>query len=109
MANHMSWNDLLQDMSKELNIAHMKIEELQMQKERIKIKKRKYRKRRITFMEQVEKGFYNFLKSPFKSQEVIHMPKDVLKKYPSGITIHDAILLYKRMLKDPKYRDIKVN
>ena len=37
------------------------------------------------------------------------MPKDVLKKYPSGITIHDAILLYKRMLKDPKYRDIKVN
>ena len=67
MANHMSWNDLLQDMSKELNIAHMKIEELQMQKERIKIKKRKYRKRRRTFIEQVEKGFYNFLKSPFKS------------------------------------------
>ena len=67
MANQMSWNDLLQDMSKELNIAHMKIEELQMQKERIKIKKRKYRKRRRTFMEQVEKGFYNFLKSPFKS------------------------------------------
>ena len=67
MANQMSWNDLLQDMSKELNIAHNKIEELQMQKERIKIKKRKYRKRRKTFMQQVEKGFYNFLKSPFKS------------------------------------------
>ena len=45
MANQMSWNDLLQDMSKELNIAHNKIEELQMQKERIKIKKRKYTKR----------------------------------------------------------------
>ena len=67
MANQMSWNDLLQDMSKELNIAYNKIEELQMQKERIKIKKRKYRKRRKTFMQQVEKGFYNFLKSPFKS------------------------------------------
>ena len=63
MANQMSWNDLLQDMSKELNIAYNKIEELQMQKERIKIKKRKYRKRRKTFMQQVEKGFYNFLKS----------------------------------------------
>ncbi len=67
MANQMSWNDLLQDMSKELNIAHNKIEELQMQKERIKIKKRKYTKRSKTFMQQVEKGFYNFLKSPFKS------------------------------------------
>mgnify|MGYP003125978878 FL=1 len=67
MADQISWNDLLQDMSKELNIAHNKIEELQMQKERIKIKKRKYRKRRKTFMQQVEKGFYNFLKSPFKS------------------------------------------
>ena len=67
MANQMSWNDLLQDMSKELNIAYNKIEELQMQKERIKIKQRKYRKRRKTFMQQVEKGFYNFLKSPFKS------------------------------------------
>tara|TARA_R100000664_G_scaffold29315_1_gene41138 strand:- start:5212 stop:5415 length:204 start_codon:yes stop_codon:yes gene_type:complete len=67
MADQMSWNDLLQDMSKELNIAYNKIEELQMQKERIKIKKRKYRKRRKTFMQQVEKGFYNFLKSPFKS------------------------------------------
>jgi len=67
MADQISWNDLLQDMSKELNIAHNKIEELQMQKKRIKIKKRKYRKRRKTFMQQVEKGFYNFLKSPFKS------------------------------------------
>jgi len=67
MANQMSWNDLLQDMSKELNIAYNKIEELQMQKERIKIKKRKYTKRSKTFMQQVEKGFYNFLKSPFKS------------------------------------------
>ena len=67
MANQMSWNDLLQDMSNELNIAHNKIEELQMQKERIKIKKRKYTKRSKTFMQQVEKGFYNFLKSPFKS------------------------------------------
>ena len=67
MANQMSWNDLLQDMSKEMNIAHNKIEELQMQKERIKIKKRKYTKRSKTFMQQVEKGFYNFLKSPFKS------------------------------------------
>ena len=67
MADQMSWNDLLQDMSKELNIAHNKIEELQMQKERIKIKKRKYTKRSKTFMQQVEKGFYNFLKSPFKS------------------------------------------
>ena len=67
MADQMSWNDLLQDMSKELNIAHNKIEELQMQKERIQIKKRKYTKRNKTFMQQVEKGFYNFLKSPFKS------------------------------------------
>tara|TARA_R100000781_G_scaffold98912_1_gene62494 strand:- start:435 stop:638 length:204 start_codon:yes stop_codon:yes gene_type:complete len=67
MADQISWNDLLQDMSKELNIAHNKIEELQMQKERIKIKKRKYTKRSKTFMQQVEKGFYNFLKSPFKS------------------------------------------
>lgn len=33
MAEQMSWNELLQDMSKELNIAHNKIEELLMQKE----------------------------------------------------------------------------
>lgn len=66
MAEQMSWNELLQDMSKELNIAHNKIEELLMQKERIQIKKRKYIKRKKDFMQRVEKGFYTFLESPFK-------------------------------------------
>ena len=66
MADQMSWNDLLQDMSKELNIAHNKIEELLMQKEKLQIKKRKYIKRKKDFMQQVEKGFYTFLESPFK-------------------------------------------
>ena len=66
MADQMSWNDLLQDMSKELNIAHNKIEELLMQKERIQIKKRKYIKRKKDFMQRVEKGLYAFLESPFK-------------------------------------------
>ena len=53
MAEQMSWNELLQDMSKELNIAHNKIEELLMQKERIQIKKRKYIKRKKDFMQRV--------------------------------------------------------
>ena len=66
MAEQMSWNELLQDMNKELNIAHNKIEELLMQKEKLQIKKRKYIKRKKDFMQQVEKGFYTFLESPFK-------------------------------------------
>ena len=67
MADQMSWNDLLQDMSKELNIAHNKIEELLMQKEKLQIKKRKYIKRKKDFMQRVEKGLYAFLESPFKA------------------------------------------
>ena len=37
------------------------------------------------------------------------MPKDVLKKYPSGITIQDAIILYKKMLDDPKYKSVTIH
>jgi len=66
MANQMSWNELLQDMNKELNIAHNKIKELLVQKEKLQIKKRKYIKRKKDFMQQVEKGFNTFLESPFK-------------------------------------------
>ena len=53
-------------MNKELNIAHNKIKELLVQKEKLQIKKRKYIKRKKDFMQQVEKGFYTFLESPFK-------------------------------------------
>ena len=34
------------------------------------------------------------------------MPKDVFEKHDSGITIGDAILIYKRMIEDPKYRGV---
>ena len=34
------------------------------------------------------------------------MPKDVFEKHDNGITIGDAILIYKRMIEDPKYRSV---
>tara|TARA_R110000751_G_scaffold25211_1_gene68696 strand:+ start:607 stop:807 length:201 start_codon:yes stop_codon:yes gene_type:complete len=66
MAEQMTWNELLQDMNKELNIAYTKIEELKMKRKVIVRKKRNLQKKRNDFMLLVQKGLDNFLSSPFK-------------------------------------------
>lgn len=62
----MTWNELLQDMNKELNIAYTKIKELKMKRKVIVTKKRNLQKKRNDFMLLVQKGLDNFLSSPFK-------------------------------------------
>tara|TARA_R110000823_G_scaffold24693_1_gene73324 strand:- start:362 stop:562 length:201 start_codon:yes stop_codon:yes gene_type:complete len=66
MAEQMTWNELLQDMNKELNIAYTKIKELKMKQKVIVTKKRNLQKKRNDFMLLVQKGLDNFLSSPFK-------------------------------------------
>tara|TARA_R110000824_G_scaffold22094_3_gene81441 strand:+ start:1144 stop:1344 length:201 start_codon:yes stop_codon:yes gene_type:complete len=66
MAEQMTWNELLQDMNKELNIAYTKIKELKMKRKVIVRKKRNLQKKRNDFMLLVQKGLDNFLSSPFK-------------------------------------------
>ena len=66
MAEQMTWNELLQDMNKELNIAYAKIKELKMKRKVIVTKKRNLQKKRNDFMLLVQKGLDNFLSSPFK-------------------------------------------
>jgi|TARA_R110000822_G_scaffold118969_1_gene251846 hypothetical protein len=66
MAEQMTWNELLQDMNKELNIAYTKIKELKMKRKVIVTKKRNLQKKRNDFMLLVQKGLDNFLSSPFK-------------------------------------------
>lgn len=67
----MTWNELLHDMSKELNIAHIKLEELQMKQKKITKKKQTLQKTYLSnqptdFMSLISKGLTNFLSSPFK-------------------------------------------